>query len=101
VASVIVPQGPHIPKNTAEWDRLRGKVHTRTKSPEPLVRKLDHTRPHTIIKDPGLVLPMALVAVMVAVSAYQLPVLRPFSSRDPAVRLRTRASFVPKSSRLW
>jgi hypothetical protein len=70
VASVAVPQGPHIPKDTAEWDRLRGKVHTRTKSPEPVVRKLDSPRIFFLSKEgPNSVIPKALVAVTVAMSA--------------------------------
>jgi hypothetical protein len=70
VASAAVPQGPHIPKDIAEWDQLRGKVHTRTKSPEPVVLKLDSPRIFFLSKEgPTSVIPKALVAVTVAMSA--------------------------------
>jgi hypothetical protein len=66
VASVVVPQGPHIPTDTAEWDHLRGRVHTRTKSPEPVAHRFPSKTKVTWHPDTGKI---ALVAVMTALTA--------------------------------
>jgi hypothetical protein len=66
VASVVVPQGPHIPTDTAEWDHLRGRVHTRTKSPEPVAHRFPSNTKVTWHPDTDKI---ALVAVMTALTA--------------------------------